>query len=432
MDKLGMGNGIQNSEHYWQRASSLIPCGTQCLSKGPTQFIDGYAPKYLASGNGCVVTDVDGNRLIDYGMGLGAVSLGYQYPSVNSAIINQLNEAITLTLMHPLEVEVSELIREVVPCAESVRFGKNGSDVTSAAVRLARAYTRKDIILCGGYHGWHDWYVITTERSVGIPPVLEGLTKKFTYNDIDSLKILMNKYKGRVAAVIMEPVGVIHPQPHFLTDVKQLAHDNGALLIFDEVLTGFRIALGGAQQHYGVTPDLATFGKAVANGMPLSVLAGKAEIMSELENVFFSFTFGGEMLSLAAAKATIEEMKAHHTIDHVNAMGKRLMEQGNTIIEQYGLSERISIQGPHAKTLFVYSEAPDTLLIKSFLQQEMMRRGILFTSYNYVSYSHKEEQIQYTLDALNDALSELSKAMKQNKLVEKLEGKAVAPVFRKA
>ncbi len=432
MDKLGMGNGIQNSEHYWQRASSLIPCGTQCLSKGPTQFIDGYAPKYLASGNGCVVTDVDGNRLIDYGMGLGAVSLGYQYPSVNSAIINQLNEAITLTLMHPLEVEVSELIREVVPCAESVRFGKNGSDVTSAAVRLARAYTRKDIILCGGYHGWHDWYVITTERSVGIPPVLEGLTKKFTYNDIDSLKILMNKYKGRVAAVIMEPVGVIHPQPHFLADVKQLAHDNGALLIFDEVLTGFRIALGGAQQHYGVTPDLATFGKAVANGMPLSVLAGKAEIMSELENVFFSFTFGGEMLSLAAAKATIEEMKAHHTIDHVNAMGKRLMEQGNTIIEQYGLSERISIQGPHAKTLFVYSEAPDTLLIKSFLQQEMMRRGILFTSYNYVSYSHKEEQIQYTLDALNDALSELSKAMKQNNLVERLEGKAVAPVFRKA
>ncbi|GGD56516.1 glutamate-1-semialdehyde 2,1-aminomutase [Paenibacillus nasutitermitis] len=432
MDKLGMVNGIQISERYWQRASSLIPCGTQCLSKGPTQFIEGYAPKYLARGDGCIVTDVDENRFIDYGMGLGAVSLGYHYPTVNSAIINQLNEAITLTMMHPLEVEVSELIREVIPCAESVRFGKNGSDVTSAAVRLARAYTRRDIILCGGYHGWHDWYVITTDRNAGIPPVLEGLTKKFSYNDIDSLRMLINKYKGRVAAVIMEPVGVIHPQPNFLADVKQLAHDNGALLIFDEVLTGFRIALGGAQQYYGVTPDLATFGKAVANGMPLSILTGKAEIMSELENVFFSFTFGGEMLSLASAKATIEEMKTHRTIDHVNAMGKLLMEQGNAIIEKHGLSERISIQGPRAKTLFVYRESPDTLLIKSFLQQEMIRRGILFTSYNYVSYSHKEEQIQYTLDVLEDSLSELSKAMKQNKLVEKLEGKAVAPVFRKA
>jgi len=432
MDRLGMVNGIQNSEQYWQRASSLIPCGTQCLSKGPTQFIDGYAPKYLAKGNGCIVTDVDDNRFIDYGMGLGAVSLGYHYPSVDSAIINQLNEAITLTMMHPLEVEVSELIRDVIPCAESVRFGKNGSDVTSAAVRLARAYTRRDIILCGGYHGWHDWYVVTTERSAGIPSVLEGLSKKFIYNDIDSLKFLMNKYKGRVAAVIMEPVGVIHPQANFLADVKELAHDNGALLIFDEVLTGFRIALGGAQQYCGVTPDLATFGKAVANGMPLSILTGKAEIMAELENVFFSFTFGGEMLSLASAKATIEEMKTNHTIDHVNAMGKLLMEEGNTIIMKHGLSHRISIQGPHAKTLFVYREAPDTLLIKSFLQQEMMRRGILFTSYNYVSYSHKEEHIQYTLDALDDALSELAKAMKQNKLAEKLEGKAVAPVFRKA
>lgn len=427
-----MLNGIQQSENYWKRAEGLIPCGTQCLSKGPTQFVDGFAPKYLVKGDGCIVTDADSNRFIDYGMGLGAVSLGYNHPEVNAAIAAQMNDAITLTLMHPLEVEVSELIREVIPCAESVRFGKNGSDVTTAAVRLARAYTRRELVLCCGYHGWHDWYVITSERNSGIPRAMESLTKTFRYNDIDGLNFLMNQYKDQVAAVIMEPVGVDMPQDGFLADVKEIAHRNGALLIFDEVLTGFRIALDGAQGHFGVVPDLATFGKAAANGMPLSILAGKAEIMAELEHVFFSFTFGGEMLSLAAAKATILEMRAKNTIAHVNAMGKLLLTAGNKLIQRYGVADCITIKGPFAKTVFAYAEGPEALAVKSFLQQEMLRRGILFTSYNYISYAHKEEHIQFTLQALDEALQELAKAIKHGNMEQRLEGKPVAPVFRKS
>ncbi|MBP1990800.1 aminotransferase class III-fold pyridoxal phosphate-dependent enzyme [Paenibacillus eucommiae] len=432
MEQLGMLNGIQQSDHFWKRADGLIPCGTQCLSKGPTQFVYGYAPKYLVKGDGCLVTDADDNKFIDYGMGLGAVSIGYNDPVVNEAIIAQLKDAITLTLMHPLEVEVSELVREVIPCAESVRFGKNGSDVTTAAIRLARAYTGKDIVLCCGYHGWHDWYVITTERTSGIPPIMEELTKKFTYNDIDSLKALMETYKGRVAAVIMEPVGITMPQAGFLADVRDITHENGALLIFDEVLTGFRLSLHGAQGHFGVTPDLATFGKAVANGMPLSMLVGRKEIMAALEHVFFSFTFGGEMLSLAAAKATIQQMKARNTIGHVNEMGKLLKESGNALISKHGLADRIQIKGPDAKTLFVYSDSSEANLVKSFLQQEMIRRGILFTSYNYISYAHKQDHIQYTLDALDDCLGELSEARRQDNIKARIEGIPVAPVFRMA
>lgn len=431
MDQLGMKKGIAQSQHYWDRARSLVPCGTQCLSKGPTQFVDGYAPKYLASGDGCHVTDVDGNRFIDYGMGLGAMSLGYNYEAVNEAIVAQLRKSITLTLMHPLEVETAELIREVIPCAESVRFAKNGSDVTSAAVRLARAYTRRDIIFCCGYHGWHDWYVVTTDRTNGIPSPLEGLTKRFAYNDIGSLQELFAKYKGRVAAVIMEPIGVIEPTNDFLAQVRDLAHDNGALLIFDEVLTGFRLALGGGQQVYGVTPDLATFGKAVANGMPLSILAGRSEIMAELENVFFSFTFGGEMLSLAAAVATIGEMRKLRTIEHVNAMGQELLTQGNALIIRHGLADVLKIAGPAAKSVYLYAERPDTLLVKSLLQQEMIRRGVLFTGYNYISYSHKLEHIQFTLRALNESLAVLAEALDAGQLALRLEGKPVSEVFRK-
>lgn len=429
--KLGMINGIGNSEHYWQRAKGMIPCGTQTLSKGPTQFVDGYAPKYLAKGDGCIVCDVDGNQFIDYGMGLGAVSLGYNYPAVNQAIMAQLKDAITLTLMHPLEVEVSELVRDAVPCADSVRFCKNGSDATTAAVRLARAVTRKDIILCCGYHGWHDWYVVTTERSAGIPPVMEGLTKSFTYNDIDSLKNGMEKYKGRVAAVIMEPISVEAPRGNFLADVREMTIQHEALLIFDEVLTGFRIALHGAQGFYGVTPDLAAFGKAVANGMPLSVLVGNEEVMSALENVFFSFTFGGEMLSLAAAKATIHEMKSKNTISHVNRMGKLLREQGNMLLQKHNLDHRIHIKGPDAKTLFTYDDQADSTLVKSFLQQEMIRRGVLFTGYNYVSYSHTQQDIEFTLTALDDSLTALNTALRRNELLQRLEGKPVGPIFRK-
>src|ERR1051325_3634845 len=239
-------------------------------------------------------------------MGIGPLSLGYCYPSVDNAIRQQLELGITFSQPHRLEVEVAELIREGVPNAESVRFSKTGCDVTSAAVRLARAYTGRNKVLCCGYHGWHDWYISVTDRNRGIPEAMQELTYTFNYNDIQSL---IDSVDDNTACVILEPVVFEAPRDNFLQKVREVCDANGVLLIFDEMWTGFRLAAGGAQEYFNVSSDVQCFSKAIANGMPISVLSGRKEIMQLCDkDIFFYTTFGGEALSLAAAKATIEEI----------------------------------------------------------------------------------------------------------------------------
>jgi glutamate-1-semialdehyde aminotransferase len=423
---------LRNSEKYWRRAQKLIPSGTQCLSKGPTQFVDGVAPKYLVRGKGCHVWDVDGNKYIDYGMGLRPIILGYCYPAVDKAILTQLKDGITFTLMHPLEVEVAELLTRIIPCAEEVRFGKNGSDVTTAAIRTARAYTRRDKIAICGYHGWHDWYIITTDRNRGVPKIMEELSFTFQYNNIESLKKLLDTYPGEFAAVIMEPVGVTPPRKDFLQDVKKVTHDNGAVLIFDEIITGFRFSIGGAQKYFDVVPDLAAFGKAMANGMPISALVGKSEIMNVLNDTFFSFTFGGECLSLAAAKATINELQEKKVIPFIWAQGEKLQGGYNQLAGELGLNIVTQCAGYPPSTLAKFSgkTTEDSLQMKSLVQQELLKRGILWAAYHAISYSHKDAEINTTLEAFGDSLKILKKAVDRGRLEESLEGKPVSPVFR--
>lgn len=422
---------IKNSDKIYEEAKKLIPCQTQCLSKGPTQFVEGVAPKYLKRGKGCRVWDVDGNEYIDYGMALGPIILGYCYDAVDKAIIDQLKDAIILTQMHPLEVELARLLVEIIPCAEMVRYGKNGSDVTSAAVRLARAYTGRDIVACCGYHGWQDWYIGITERSAGIPDAVKKLTKKFKYNDIDSLRKIFDEYKDNVACVIMEPMGVIFPENDFLNKVKEITYENKAILIFDEIITGFRWSLGGAQEYFNVTPDLATFGKSMANGMPLSALVGKAEIMQMLENVFFSFTFGGEILSLAAGKATISEMKERKVISHIHKMGIKLAKGCRKAIRECGVENYIRLAGPDFRTVFFFDDPEKGMLHKSLLQQELIKRGINFTGYNNICFSHKEKDIDETICIFRESIEVISDWIKDGKEKEMLEGKIIRPVFQR-
>ncbi len=423
---------LEQSEKYWSKAKKLIPAGTQCLSKGPTQFVDGVAPKYLLKGKGCHVWDVDGNEYIDYGMGLRPVILGYCYPAVDRAIQKQLKDGITFTLMHPLEVEVAELLTEVIPCAEMVRYGKNGSDVTTAAIRAARAYTGRDKIAICGYHGWHDWYIITTDRNKGVPKIMKQLSFVFQYNNIESLKKLLETYPDEFAAVIMEPVGVTSPKNGFLEDVKKTASENGVVLIFDEIITGFRWSLGGAQEYFKVTPDLATFGKAMANGMPISALVGKEEVMKVLNETFFSFTFGGECLSLAAALATINELRAKKVLNFIWKQGKKLQDGYNKLAEELDLGNCTQCAGYPPSTLAKFSGETQekSLLMKSLVQQELLKRGILWAAYHAISYSHKDNEIETTLEAFNHALKTLKNAVQKNKIEKLLEGKPVRPVFR--
>lgn len=431
-NKISLTNNfpsIEKSDQLYNRALGLIPSVTQTLAKGPTQWIKGVAPKYLVKGKGSHVWDVDGNEYIDYMMGVGPLSLGYAYPKVDEAIKKQLEDGITFSLMHPLEVEVAEMIRGTIPNAESVRYSKTGADVTSAAVRLARAYTRKNKILCCGYHGWHDWYVAVTARNLGIPEAVQAISFTFNYNDIDSVK---NSIDDDIAAIILEPVVFNEPKDNFLHKLADLCNEKNIILIFDEMWTGFRMSLGGAQEYFRITPDLATYSKAVANGMPVSILTGKKEIMQLAdEDIFFYTTFGGEALSLAAAKATIEELRDKNVPKFLNDQGAKLKNGYNSIAKKLGMNYTKTI-GYNWRSMATFDEnAGDPLLQKSLMQQEMIKRGVLWQGFHNISFSHTDNDIEYTLQALEESLSILKNAVEQNKLKESLHGEPVQPVFRK-
>ena len=426
---------IACSQALWNRARGLIPAGTQTLSKGPTQYVDGVAPKYLVRGQGSHVWDVDGNEYIDYPMALGAVLLGYHYPAVVDAIQRQLEDGIVFSLMHPLEVEVAELICQLVPCAEMVRFGKNGSDATTGAIRVARAATGRDKVAHCGYHGWHDWYIGSTTRNKGVPRAAIDQQLPFRYNDLESLEVVFAQHPGEIAAVIMEPYGITLPEPGFLEGVKELAHRYGAILIFDEVASGFRFHLGGVHQRFQVDPDLVCFGKAIGNGMPISVLAGRSEVMRVLEDeVFYSFTFGGECLSLAAAKATITELREKPIIPHLWQMGTRLQMGFNRLAADFGLQQFVECVGfpPRSFTVFRNIGTTPTLIVKSLFQQEVIKRGVLFSGSHNICYSHTLQDIDGTLRVYRAALDVLAQAMASGDIRQRLEGEPVQAVFRRA
>lgn len=420
---------ITESDKLYHRATGLIPALTQTLAKGPQQYVKGVAPKYLKKGKGSHVWDVDGNEYIDYQMGIGPLSLGYAYDVVDEAIKGQLNDGITFSQMHPLEVQVAELIREVVPNAEMVRYSKTGCDVTSAAIRVARAYTGKNKVLCCGYHGWHDWYISVTDRNMGIPQSIQDMTFTFNYNDIQSV---IDSIDDDTACIILEPIVFEAPKDNFLQKLRDLCDQHKILLIFDEMWTGFRLSIGGAQEYFGVNADLACFSKAVANGMPISMLTGKTEYMKLLEkDIFFFTTFGGEALSLAAAKATINELRAHNVPDYLAKQGKKLREGYNSIASELGM-EYTKCAGFDVRTIVTFdAKAGNPLEMKSLVQQELIKRGILWGGFHNMSFSHTDPDIDYTLTAYKEVLPILKKAVDEKNVAGYLKGEAVGPVFRK-
>jgi glutamate-1-semialdehyde aminotransferase len=420
---------IEQSRYLLEKAERLIPCATQTLAKGPGQHVRGVAPVYLQRGKGSHVWDIDGNEYLDYTMGVGPISLGYCYPEIDNAIKQQLDNGITFSLMHPLEVEVAELLSEIIPNAEAVRFSKTGCDVTSAAIRLTRAYTGKNKILCCGYHGWHDWYIAVTDRNKGIPSQTLDMTFTFNYNDILSL---IESIDDDTAGVILEPVVFEEPKNEFLHKVREICSQKGIVLIFDEMWTGFRMALGGAQEYFGIKADLATYSKAIANGMPISVLTGKKYIMNLLEHdVFFFTTFGGETLSLAAAKATIAELKSKNVIEFLKTQGEKLINGINSIAQELDMPYVQTIGYPFRSLLTLNPSAGNPLLMKSYLQQEMIKRGILWSGFHNMSFSHTDSDIKYTLETYKIILPMLKEAVESGDLESRLLGEPVQPVFRR-
>ncbi len=409
--------GVSSNARLWRK---VCPVGMPCAL-----FVD--------KAEGSRIWDVDGNEYIDYPMGLGSVILGHNYPATTQAIREQLEQGYSFSLMHPLEVEVSEQLRQLIPCAEMVRFGKNGSDVTAGAVRVARAHTGRDIVACCGYHGWQDWYIGTTSRSRGVPNAVRALSVPFEFNNLESLQRVFTAHVGNVAAVIMEPYGATMPAEGFLQAVRDLTHEHGAILIFDEVATGFRFHLGGIHQYFGVDPDLACFGKAMANGMPIAALVGRADVMAVLDDVFFSFTFGGDCLSLVSTRATIAEMRAKNVITHLWEVGGRLKAGFDRLAADHGMEKYVECVGLSPRTFVVFRDIGSTPapIVKSLFQQEVLKRGVLALSTAHaVSFSHTVEDIEYTLGVYQEAFEILVQAMREGRIAERLEGRPVQPVFR--
>jgi len=427
-----MSNRYEKSTEFLTRAEATIPIGSQTFSKSRTQYPVGISPLFATRAKGPYLWDLDGNKYIDLVSNLASITLGYRNRKVDSAVRKQMNLGNGFSLPSTLEAVVAEKITSLVPSAEMVRFGKNGTDATSAAIRLARAYTGRDYVAVCGYHGWQDWFIGSTSRNKGVPKKTSALTLTFKYNDIKSLEKIFSKHPKGIAAVILEPMTNEFPESKFLEKTKKLCRKYGAVLIFDETITGFRFSKGGAQEVFQVTPDLSTFGKGIANGYPLSVVCGSREIMREMENIFFSGTFGGELLSLAAANVVLGMHQKDEISPRLNKYGEELYQDLQKVIDQADMSGLLEIKGHPTWKFLEWKDGSEftTPELKTFFMQEMFRSGILILSTHNVTLAHNKKIRGVIISKYERVLTLMKKAINSGNLKDKLEVVPLKPLFK--
>lgn len=427
-----MENRYKESIKWLDRAKRVIPSASQTYSKSYRYYCEGAAPAFIDHGLGSHVWDVDGNEYVDFVLALGPITLGHNDTAINAAIANQLEKGIIFSQPVTLEVELAEKLSKIIPCAEMVRFVKNGSDATTVAIRLARAYSGKDLVLSCGYHGMHDWYIGSTENNLGVPDCVQKMIKTFPYNDLDALEKLILEYRDQIAAIILEPVRVEEPEEGYLQGVRMLADKYGIILIFDEVVTGFRIALEGAQGYYGVTPDIAAFGKGMGNGMPISAVVGKADIMNLADNgAFVSLTFGGEALSLAAGLATIDELTKRDVFKHTRRLGQQLKDSAQKLVSDYDLNDIVTIKGTSVMPGLFFNPCSGYSAndVMALFQQETFCEGVFFLGVNYLCASHTEADIVQAIKSYRRGLDAVKRIRDGIPLEKLLKGKSFRPIF---
>ena len=447
---------------FKDRLSRAIPGGAHTYSRGVDQF-PANAPEILARGKGAHVWDADGNRFIDYGMALRAVTLGYADERVNAAALRQIENGNNLTRASLIELEAAELLIDLIPSVEMVKFAKNGSNATTAAVKIARAFTGRRLICIPRQHpffSFDDWFIGTTTMQRGVDQMSAGGTLLFDYNDFVSLERLFAEHPGQIAAVMLEPATTLTPcasacctpltydrpcsgcpnlSANFLHQVENIAHANGALLILDEMITGFRWHLQGAQTYFGVKPDLTTFGKGMANGFSVAAVGGRREVMEVgatdkpgAERTFLlSTTHGGEMSSLGAFVATVDIYRSDDVCRHLWSFGASLADDMRSLAAELGLSRHFQIDGPAICLNYLTRDADGALSLayRTLFSQEMIRNGVLMP-WIAVSLAHDEAILEQTLAAARKALTVYARALKDG--VERhLAGPAIRPVFRK-
>ena len=423
-----MNSRYQKSNKLYQEALDLFPYGTQLFSRRPELGAFGQAPIYFEHAKHAHFQDVDGNEFIDTAMGVGPVILGYCYNPVDQAVKAQIDKGALGSINHQLEIDVARALVDMVPCAEMVKFCKSGGEADAMAVRIARGYTGKEVVVFCGYHGWHDWYLaanLESESSLdkhllpglspkGVPASLKGTCVPFEYNNLDQLQSVLQKNANNVACIIMEATRFKQPNPGFLKGVRSLADEHDCLLIFDEVITGFRMASGGAQEHFGVTPDLATFAKAIANGYPLAAVVGKSEIMQSQADNFISSTYWSDCISLAAGLATLNEIKEKPVIETINSIGRTLMTNFKELSQKHGLEVIVMGHGFDFTLNFNYGAI--SIKIMTLFIQEMIARGIYTNGVFYPCFTHTPDDVEKILTAADEVFALLKDGIENNSI----------------
>lgn len=438
MKDLKSNSGVK----LWSRAKKIIPGGTQLLSKQSEMYLPGIWPSYFKRAKGVTVWDLDENRYIDMSyMGIGACVLGYADPDVNKAVKRVIDDGSMSTLNSPEEVELAQLLLKLETWAGMVRFGRSGGEACTIAVRIARAYTGKEKVAFCGYHGWHDWYLaanLADDKNLdgqllpglkpkGVPRGLAGTAIPFNYNKIQELeKIVKN---NDIGVIIMEPVREHLPEDGFLEKVRKIADKIGAVLIFDEITSGFRIATGGAFKKYKVTPDIVVYGKAMGNGYPISAIVGKRDIMDAAQETFISSTFWTERVGPAAAIATIKKFQKNNVANHLIKMGQRVSKGWKKIAKKQGI--KLEIHGIPPLTSFSFDYGDQNQILHTLFNQEMLKRGYLVTKAVYLSYSHSEEIIDRYLNEAEKVFVILKKAILEGNANKLLKGDVASSGFKR-
>ena len=401
---------FNQSNYLFKYVQSIIPLGSQTFSKSYRFLPNKNTPLFIKKGKGCYFWDIDNNKFIDMVSGLLSVTIGYNIKEINEDIKKQLSNGISFSLATKLEYELAKKIIKHVPSAEMVRYAKNGSDATTAAIRLARNITNHTNIMFSGYHGWHDWYIGSTSMNNGVPKEISNQSFMFEFNNFNSFLKQFQKAKKKVAAVIIEPMNIVEPKKVFLKKIRKFCTKNKIILIFDEICTGFRFSLGGAQKLFNITPDLTTLGKGIANGFPLSVLAGKKKYMKKCEDIFFSSTFGGETLSLSAAISVINFFEKKNVIKHLYNIGSDLKFEVNKFLKELKI-DYIDLVGNPTWTFFIFKDHKNYKKenIKTYFLQEVIKRGIFTFGTNNINFSHKKKHINTVIKVYKDVIIDLDK-----------------------
>ena len=424
----------QKSQEMGRWARARIPGGTQLLSKRPEMFAPGQWPGYYSRARGVETWDLDGNRYIDMSLsGIGACVLGFADPDVDAAVREAIDLGSMCTLNCPEEVELADLLCEIHPWAEMVRYARCGGEALAIAVRIARARTRRDKVIFCGYHGWHDWYLAANLAQgdrldghllpgldpVGVPRGLAGTALPFRYNHIEDLQEIVGNHRGELAAILMEPVREHDPEPGFLEQVREIVTETGAVLIFDEVTSGWRMNTGGIHLRYGVTPDLAVFAKAISNGYPMAAVIGVASVMEAAQESFISSTYWTERIGPAAALATIRKHRALDIAAHLSGIGQRVQAGWTAAAERAGLKVHVSGIPPLSHLRFGYD---DGQVAATLFTQLMLERGFLAGKAFYASYAHQDDHVESYLNSVTEVFSVLARAIETGDVQKQLHG----------